>query len=36
MSVFLLPRSVIAKLEKGIRRFWWGELGEKRKAHWIA
>jgi hypothetical protein len=36
MIVFLLPEAIQANLTRSIRRFWWGELGDKRKTHWIA
>ncbi|CAO2152815.1 unnamed protein product [Urochloa humidicola] len=36
MGVFLLPASLHGALERQIRKFWWGELGGKRKTHWIA
>lgn len=35
MNVFKLPQKLCHKLEKMIRDFWWGHLGEPRKVHWV-
>ncbi|CAL1389645.1 unnamed protein product [Linum trigynum] len=35
MSVFRVPEGVIDEVQSLITRFWWGQRGEERKAHWI-
>ena len=35
MNVFKLPQKLCHELEKMIRDFWWGHLGEPRKVHWV-
>ena len=36
MSCFQLPNRLIKEIEVLIRRFWWGQGGEKGKMHWLA
>ena len=35
MSCFKLPLGLCLKIEILIRRFWWGQNGERRKIHWV-
>uniref|UniRef100_A0A2N9GZI9 Reverse transcriptase domain-containing protein n=1 Tax=Fagus sylvatica TaxID=28930 RepID=A0A2N9GZI9_FAGSY len=35
MSCFRLPQRLIKEIEILIRRFWWGQEGERGKMHWI-
>jgi hypothetical protein len=35
MSCFRLPNRLIKEIEVLIRRFWWGQGGEKGKMHWL-
>ena len=35
MSCFKLPVGLCSKIESLIRRFWWGQKGERRKVHWV-
>uniref|UniRef100_A0A2N9G7B6 Reverse transcriptase domain-containing protein n=1 Tax=Fagus sylvatica TaxID=28930 RepID=A0A2N9G7B6_FAGSY len=35
MSCFRLPNRLIKEIEILIRRFWWGQNGEKGKMHWL-
>ena len=34
MGVFQLPRKLCDELDAMCARFWWGQVGEKRKIHW--
>uniref|UniRef100_A0A2N9IE82 Reverse transcriptase domain-containing protein n=1 Tax=Fagus sylvatica TaxID=28930 RepID=A0A2N9IE82_FAGSY len=36
MSCFRLPTRLIKEIEVLIRRFWWGQSGEKAKMHWLS
>lgn len=35
MSCFKLPQSLCYEIEIMIRKFWWGQRGERRKIHWV-
>ncbi|KAL0014213.1 hypothetical protein SO802_001282 [Lithocarpus litseifolius] len=35
MSCFKLPMGLCDEIEKLIRRFWWGQRGDRRKIHWV-
>jgi hypothetical protein len=35
MSCFHLPARLIKEIEVLIRRFWWGQSGERGKMHWL-
>ena len=35
MSCFKLPMGLCAEIESLIRRFWWGQKGDRRKVHWV-
>lgn len=35
MSCFRLPNRLIKDIEMLIRRFWWGQNGDKGKMHWL-
>ena len=35
MSCFKLPLSLYTEIESLIRRFWWGQNGDRRKIHWV-
>jgi len=35
MSCFKLPVGLCSEIESLIKRFWWGQKGERRKAHWV-
>ena len=35
MNCFRLPNRLITEIEVLIRRFWWGQAGERNKMHWI-
>jgi hypothetical protein len=35
MSCFRLPNRLIKEIEVLIRRFWWGQGGDKGKMHWL-
>ena len=35
MSCFKLPTTLCHKIETFIRKFWWGQRGERRKVHWV-
>ena len=35
MSCFKLPVGLCSEIESLIRRFWWGQKGERRKIHWV-
>ena len=34
MSCFRLPMGLCPDIEMLIRKFWWGQRGDKRKIHW--
>jgi hypothetical protein len=36
MSCFRLPKRLIQEIEVLIRRFWWGQNGDRNKMHWIS
>ena len=36
MSVFQLSSSLCEELNRVVRKYWWGESDDQRKAHWIA
>uniref|UniRef100_A0A2N9GI95 Reverse transcriptase domain-containing protein n=1 Tax=Fagus sylvatica TaxID=28930 RepID=A0A2N9GI95_FAGSY len=36
MSCFRLPNRLIQEIEVLIRRFWWGQSGDKGKMHWLS
>ena len=35
MSCFKLPIGLCTELESLIRKFWWGQRGERHKIHWV-
>lgn len=35
MSCFRLPIELCQDIEKLIRKFWWGQRGDRRKIHWV-
>ena len=35
MSCFKLPIGLCTELERLIRKFWWGQRGDRRKIHWV-
>ena len=35
MSSFKLPINIFHEIETLIRKFWWGQQGERRKVHWV-
>ncbi|XP_065628492.1 uncharacterized protein LOC136067104 [Quercus suber] len=35
MSCFKLPTTLCHEIETLIRKFWWGQRGERRKVHWV-
>ena len=35
MSCFKLPLGLCSEIESLIRRFWWGQKGDRRKIHWV-
>ena len=35
MNCFKLPIGLCEELEGLIRRFWWGQKGDRRKIHWV-
>ena len=35
MNCFKLPIGLCEELEGLIRRFWWGQRGDRRKIHWV-
>ena len=35
ISCFKFPVSLCSEIESLIRRFWWGQKGERRKVHWV-
>ncbi|XP_030948600.1 uncharacterized protein LOC115972446 [Quercus lobata] len=35
MSYFKLPTSLYHDIEVMIRKFWWGQIGSRRKVHWV-
>ena len=35
MSCFKLPTSLCHEIKVMVRKFWWGQRGERRKVHWI-
>ena len=35
ISCFKLPIGLCNELESLIRKFWWGQCGERRKIHWV-
>ena len=35
MGCFKLPMGLCNEIEVMIRKFWWGQKGEKRKVHWL-
>lgn len=35
MSCFKLPLGLCSEIESLIRRFWWGQKGDRRKVHWV-
>ena len=35
MSYFKLPTTLCHEIETLIRKFWWGQRGERRKVHWV-
>ena len=35
ISCFELPLGLCAEIESLIRRFWWGQNGDRRKIHWV-
>lgn len=35
MSCFKLPTTLCNKIEIMIRKFWWGQRGDRRKVHWV-
>ena len=35
MSCFKLPLGLCNDIESLIRKFWWGQRGERRKIHWV-
>ena len=35
MGCFKLPMGLCNEIEVMIRKFWWGQRGEKRKVHWL-
>ena len=35
MSCFKLPLGLCNDIESLIRKFWWGQRGERRKIHWM-
>jgi hypothetical protein len=36
MSCFRLPKRLIKEIEVLIRRFWWGQHGDRNKMHWVS
>ena len=35
MSCFKLPLGFCSEIKSLIRRFWWGQKGDRRKIHWV-
>ena len=35
MSCFKLPVGLCNELESLVRKFWWGQRGDRRKIHWV-
>ena len=35
ISCFLLPQGLCHEIEGLIRKFWWGQRGDRRKIHWV-
>ena len=35
MSCFKLPITLCHKIETLVRKFWWGQRGDRRKVHWV-
>ena len=35
MSCFKLPITLCHEIETLVRKFWWGQRGERRKVHWV-
>lgn len=35
MGCFKLPLSLCNEIKVLIRKFWWGQRGDKRKIHWV-
>ena len=35
MSCFKLPSTLCHEIEIMVRKFWWGQRGERRKIHWV-
>ena len=35
MSCFKLPATLCHEIETMVRKFWWGQRGERRKVHWV-
>ena len=35
MGCFKLPLSLCHEIETMIKKFWWGQRGDKRKIHWL-
>ncbi|XP_050278363.1 uncharacterized protein LOC126719908 [Quercus robur] len=35
MSCFKLPLGLCSEIESLIRKFWWGQKGDRRKIHWV-
>ena len=35
MSCFKLPVTLCHELETLVRKFWWGQRGDRRKVHWV-
>ena len=35
MSCFKLPVGLCTEIESLIRKFWWGQKGDRRKVHWV-
>lgn len=36
MNIFKFPAAVCKELDSMIAAFWWGEVGEHRKTHWVS
>ena len=35
MSYFKLPITLCHEIESLVRKFWWGQRGDRRKVHWV-
>ena len=35
MSCFKLPSTLCHEIEVMVRKFWWGQRGNRRKVHWV-